>query len=52
MAIRAWTDGDLRLAMRLLQWAQPEHNQPPNTKPATITHPKKDDEQNWGLRTA
>jgi hypothetical protein len=23
MAIRAWTDGDLRLAMRLLQWASP-----------------------------
>ena len=26
MAIRAWMDGDLRLAMRLLQWAQPELN--------------------------
>lgn len=24
MAIRAWVDGDLRLAMRLLQWATPE----------------------------
>jgi hypothetical protein len=24
MAIRAWTDGDLRLAMRLLQWASPQ----------------------------
>ena len=24
MAIRAWIDGDLRLAMRLLQWAQPQ----------------------------
>ena len=23
MAIRAWTDGDLRLAMRLLQWVHP-----------------------------
>ena len=23
MAIRAWMDGDLRLALRLLQWAQP-----------------------------
>jgi hypothetical protein len=23
MAIRAWTDGDLRLALRLLQWANP-----------------------------
>lgn len=52
MAIRAWTDGDLRLAMRLLQWAQPEHNQPPNSKRANVSHTKKDDEQNWGLRTA
>ena len=24
MAIRAWMDGDLRLAVRLLQWAQPD----------------------------
>ena len=23
MAIRAWLDGDLRLALRLLQWANP-----------------------------
>ena len=23
MALRAWMDGDLRLALRLLQWAQP-----------------------------
>ncbi len=23
MAIRAWCDGDLRLALRLLQWAHP-----------------------------
>ena len=25
MAIRAWMDGDLRLATRLLQWAAPDH---------------------------
>ena len=24
MAIRAWSDGDIRLAVRLLQWANPE----------------------------
>jgi len=24
LAIRAWTDGDLRLALRLLQWVHPE----------------------------
>ena len=23
MAIRAWSEGDLRLAIRLLQWANP-----------------------------
>ncbi len=27
MAIRAWRDGDLRLAIRLLQWAQPKVKQ-------------------------
>ena len=26
MAIRAWLDGDLRLAIRLLQWANPSFN--------------------------
>ena len=24
MAIRAWLEGDLRLALRLLQWANPD----------------------------
>jgi len=33
MAIRAWMDGDLRLAMRLLQWATPKLNQGPATTP-------------------
>ena len=28
MAIRAWTDGDLRLAMRLLDWVHPGQLQP------------------------
>ena len=28
MAVRAWIDGDLRLATRLLQWAEPKKNQP------------------------
>lgn len=27
MAIRAWTDGDMRLAMRLLEWTAPETHQ-------------------------
>ena len=26
MAIRAWLEGDLRLAIRLLQWANPHFN--------------------------
>jgi len=26
MAIRAWTEGDIRLALRLLKWAQPNKN--------------------------
>ena len=30
MAIRAWMDGDLRLALRLLQWAQPQDASQPN----------------------
>lgn len=29
MAIRAWMDGDLRLAVRLLQWANPEPSSSP-----------------------
>jgi len=33
MAIRAWTDGDLRLALRLIQWAEPSKKlQKPNSK--------------------
>ena len=26
MALRAWTEGDIRLALRLLRWAQPKLN--------------------------
>ena len=33
MAIRAWIDGDLRLALRLLEWAQPSQKQ--KDKPTT-----------------
>jgi hypothetical protein len=52
MAIRAWTDGDLRLALRLLQWAQPEHNQPSRPERPNGSRAKRDDKQDWGLRTA
>ena len=27
MAIRAWTEGDIRLALRLLKWAKPERTE-------------------------
>ncbi len=27
MAIRAWTEGDIRLALRLLKWAQPKQTE-------------------------
>jgi hypothetical protein len=35
MAIRAWLDGDLRLAVRLLQWATPAQAEakPPQSRP-------------------
>jgi hypothetical protein len=36
MALRAWTDGDLRLALRLLQWVRPDGERPP--APARADH--------------
>ena len=39
MAIRAWIDGDLRLAIRLLQWANP------NFRMSKTNHDK--DESNY-----
>lgn len=38
MALRAWTEGDLRLALRLLQWAapRPTDNTIPSSTPAQI----------------
>ncbi len=46
MAIRAWMDGDLRLAMRLLQWAQPNQIRPEG-KPTP-----KNIEEEWELQAA
>ena len=40
MAIRAWTDGDLRLALRLLQWAEPTTNT--KSKQTNTELPKED----------
>jgi len=42
MAIRAWMDGDLRLAMRLLQWANPQlqpQREPQRHTPASAPIP-------------
>ena len=43
MAIRAWMDGDLRLAMRLLQWAAPNRNPSIHDHPNTpaAAHPRR-----------
>ena len=45
MAIRAWLDGDLRLAIRLLQWAEPK-----NIKMEKALH--KSQKINFDLKTA
>ena len=52
MAIRAWMDGDLRLALRLLQWAQPEAPQPDS--PASPIEPSlnNQDDSDWMLQVA
>ena len=45
MAIRAWVDGDIRLALRLLQWVQPiESNEKHSSNSKT--------NENWNLMTA
>jgi hypothetical protein len=38
MALRAWTDGDLRLALRLLQWVAPEEPEPASAAEAIRPH--------------
>jgi hypothetical protein len=38
MALRAWTDGDLRLALRLLQWAAPGDQEPAAATAAGADH--------------
>ena len=53
MAIRAWMDGDLRLALRLLQWAQPDLQQTTtDTRRADslLTHDQ--DDSDWALQMA
>jgi hypothetical protein len=52
MAIRAWLDGDLKLALRLLQWANPAGA--PKTAPAAPKHtqPKPNTGPGWTLLAA
>ncbi|MBM5823017.1 HNH endonuclease [Cyanobium sp. N.Huapi 1H5] len=38
MALRAWTDGDLRLALRLLQWVAPAEPETATAAEAEVTH--------------
>ncbi len=52
MAIRAWIDNDLRLALRLLQWAQPEQSPSSSSLLNNESQQKTEEEQDWGLRTA
>jgi hypothetical protein len=38
MALRAWTDGDLRLSLRLLQWVAPVEPETATAAEAEVTH--------------
>ena len=53
MAIRAWMDGDLRLSLRLLQWAQPD---PQQTTTGTRRNDgllaRDQDDSDWALQVA
>jgi hypothetical protein len=52
MAIRAWMDGDLRLALRLLQWAQPELNQKTDLSVEADSPLNNRDDQDWNFQAA
>jgi hypothetical protein len=53
MAIRAWLDGDLKLALRLLQWANPGVSATPAPPPATKhNQPKPSPGPGWTLQAA
>jgi len=53
MAIRAWMDGDLRLALRLLQWAQPDPQQTiTGTQRADSLLAHDQDDSDWTLQVA
>ena len=53
MAIRAWMDGDLRLSLRLLQWAQPDLQQTTTGTRRTDSLLTRDqDDSDWTLQVA
>tara|TARA_Y100001968_G_scaffold292673_1_gene298032 strand:+ start:914 stop:1324 length:411 start_codon:yes stop_codon:yes gene_type:complete len=45
MAIKAWTDGDLRLALRLIQWAEP-------SKKLEQRNPNENNNSDWDFLAA
>ena len=52
MAIRAWLDGDLKLALRLLQWANPAVAAKPATTQAQRKPPEPSSGSGWTLQPA
>jgi len=44
MAIRAWTEGDIRLALRLLKWAQPNKK---NIESLKSRKPRLNEDYSW-----
>ena len=52
MAIRAWLDGDLKLALRLLQWANPAVAAKPATTQAKRKPPEPSKGSGWTLQPA
>ena len=53
MAIRAWMDGDLRLALRLLQWAQPDLQQTTADSTDADQHlTNQQDDSDWAFQVA
>ncbi len=52
MAIRAWIDGDLRLALRLLQWAQPHQENKSINDLQEKNHDAEVIKPDWSLQVA
>ena len=52
MAIRAWLDGDLKLALRLLQWANPGVTAKPAPGPSKRQHTQPTTGPGWTFQPA